>query len=206
MSFDHCVKSFFNSVWKKSVVGIKKRNNRAGRKIKTDVARGAKSFVLLMNDANSRIVLDKSVANLPRPVGRTVVDHKDLKILISLRDDAFEAFFQIRTHVVNRNNHADKTAVIRVVSVMLKRLPVVLHLLSCRSDLRVARDRRNVCYLPSPFSAEARLTLNVKYVSGYGSFSNVKCHHSSANGLNPDSIMTSRNNMRFLYCSSVTPA
>ncbi len=52
---------------------------------------------------------------------------------------------------------------------------------------------------------ESLFTGKVKYVSGNGSFSNVKCHHSSSNGLNPCLIMTSLKSIRLAYCSSVIP-
>ena len=48
-------------------------------------------------------------------------------------------------------------------------------------------------------------TGNVKYVSLYGSFFRVKCHHSSGKGLNPCLTITSLRSILFAYCSLVIP-
>lgn len=84
------------------VVGLDDRDPCAVRLANTQIAANAIAAVLLIDDANARILRGMALHDIERTIGAAVVDADDLEILMRLARDAIEALIEIFLNVIDR--------------------------------------------------------------------------------------------------------
>ena len=90
------------------VVGIDAGDVFAARAGDAVIAGVGEAAVLLVESSDAGVLLRIAVADLRAVVRRTVVDHEDLKITVSLVQHRFHTAVQIRFYIVNREHNRDQ--------------------------------------------------------------------------------------------------
>ena len=90
----------------KDVVAVHHDDQFALHRVEGGVARGRMAAVGLVNDADARVSVGPTVAQLSRAIGAAIVHHEDFEMRIALGDNALDALVQKSLRVIS--GHDDR--------------------------------------------------------------------------------------------------